>query len=64
MKSGSDMSEVKQNCIWKRLNIIKISLIFFFFKQKTAYEIIASAGVQTCALPISRDIACRIVYNN
>src|SRR5258707_3505925 len=26
---------------------------FFFFKQKTAYEIIGVTGVQTCALPIS-----------
>src|SRR3712207_860372 len=25
---------------------------FFFFKQKTAYEILAVTGVQTCALPI------------
>src|SRR3712207_7133939 len=28
-------------------------LSFFFFKQKTAYEILAWTGVQTCALPIS-----------
>src|SRR5687768_18035379 len=27
-------------------------LEFFFFKQKTAYEIVAVTGVQTCALPI------------
>src|SRR3712207_7813810 len=27
--------------------------MFFFFKQKTAYEILALTGVQTCALPIS-----------
>src|SRR3712207_7282365 len=27
-------------------------LSFFFFKQKTAYEILAWTGVQTCALPI------------
>src|SRR5210317_2568550 len=26
---------------------------FFFFKQKTAYEILNVTGVQTCALPIS-----------
>src|SRR3712207_6086113 len=26
---------------------------FFFFKQKTAYEIFGVTGVQTCALPIS-----------
>src|SRR3712207_4077219 len=28
-------------------------MCFFFFKQKTAYEILALTGVQTCALPIS-----------
>src|SRR3546814_20403055 len=28
--------------------------VFFFFKQKTAYEMRISDGVQTCALPISR----------
>src|SRR3712207_9570090 len=28
-------------------------MVFFFFKQKTAYEIIGVTGVQTCALPIS-----------
>src|SRR3712207_7747437 len=28
--------------------------MLFFFKQKTAYEILVT-GVQTCALPISRD---------
>src|SRR3546814_9802388 len=27
-------------------------VFFFFFKQKTAYEMRISAGVQTCALPI------------
>src|SRR5256884_4590796 len=27
--------------------------LFFFFKQKTAYEMVAVTGVQTCALPIS-----------
>src|SRR5437588_2373996 len=27
---------------------------FFFFKQKTAYEIHCVTGVQTCALPIYR----------
>src|SRR3546814_6250217 len=26
--------------------------LFFFYKQKTAYEMRISAGVQTCALPI------------
>src|SRR3712207_8135182 len=29
--------------------------MFFFFKQKTAYEILAT-GVQTCALPIFLDV--------
>src|SRR6266536_5217603 len=29
------------------------SRAFFFFKQKTAYEIPLVTGVQTCALPIS-----------
>src|SRR5881397_4308696 len=44
------------------LNIdgLEISLLyrnvffFFFFKQKTAYEMLNVTGVQTCALPISR----------
>src|SRR3546814_3501620 len=30
-----------------------MTCVFFFFKQKTAYEMRISAGVQTCALPIS-----------
>src|SRR2546427_9388656 len=30
-----------------------ILIFFFFFKQKTAYEILTVTGVQTCALPIS-----------
>src|SRR3712207_7368509 len=30
-----------------------LRIFLFFFKQKTAYEILA-CGVQTCALPISR----------
>src|SRR3712207_8028834 len=29
-----------------------VTCFFFFFKQKTAYEILALTGVQTCALPI------------
>src|SRR5438445_8496642 len=29
-----------------------VEVSFFFFKQKTAYEILAWTGVQTCALPI------------
>src|SRR3712207_4479371 len=29
-----------------------VLLFFFFFKQKTAYEILGVTGVQTCALPI------------
>src|SRR3712207_6976122 len=31
-----------------------VFFFFFFFKQKTAYEILALTGVQTCALPIWR----------
>src|SRR5258708_24342984 len=30
--------------------------LFFFFKQKTAYEIDLVTGVQTCALPISSGV--------
>src|SRR3546814_16326912 len=36
-----------------------LCLCFFFFKQKTAYEMRISAGVQTCALPISGGHAVR-----
>src|SRR3712207_1353912 len=31
-------------------------VLFFFFKQKTAYEILAVTGVQTCALPIFEEL--------
>src|SRR5437867_4838909 len=31
----------------------RLVVFFFFFKQKTAYEIRTVTGVQTCALPIS-----------
>src|SRR3989440_6918732 len=34
-------------------DIEPLSELFFFFKQKTAYEILIVTGVQTCALPIS-----------
>src|SRR3546814_6417508 len=34
-----------------------VSCVFFFFKQKTAYEMRISDWVQTCALPIFADIA-------
>ena len=34
--------------------------IFFFFKQKTAYEIGSVTGVQTCALPISGGMQQRL----
>src|SRR5262249_15709337 len=34
-----------------------IFLVFFFFKQKTAYEVWSVTGVQTCALPISVALA-------
>src|SRR5438445_7515394 len=30
----------------------RMDRLIFFFKQKTAYEIIGVTGVQTCALPI------------
>src|SRR3546814_9976239 len=33
--------------------VFVLIVCFFFFKQKTAYEMRISAGVQTCALPIS-----------
>src|SRR3546814_13067280 len=36
-------------------------MYFFFFKQKTAYEMRISAGVQTCALPIS--VGCRHAHD-
>src|SRR3712207_7556365 len=36
---------------------------FFFFKQKTAYEILAVTGVQTCALPISQALISRFRLN-
>src|SRR5689334_24734430 len=35
----------------------RMFVVFFFFKQKTAYEIGTVTGVQTCALPISTFIA-------
>src|SRR3712207_6930047 len=39
--------------LFRRLLFIVIFFVgFFFFKQKTAYEILALTGVQTCALPI------------
>src|SRR3712207_3919900 len=34
---------------------VKYLCLVFFFKQKTAYEILGVTGVQTCALPISVD---------
>src|SRR3546814_6635852 len=34
-----------------------VYIFFFFFKQKTAYEMRISDGVQTCALPICRAAA-------
>src|SRR6056300_1056737 len=33
--------------------VVLFWFVFFFFKQKTAYEILNVTGVQTCALPIS-----------
>src|ERR1022692_5136183 len=35
--------------------------VFFFFKQKTAYEIYKVTGVQTCALPISDQMVGEVV---
>ena len=32
--------------------MVRVDVFFFFFKQKTAYEIKNVTGVQTCALPI------------
>src|SRR3546814_3724501 len=37
-------------------------LLFFFFKQKTAYEMRISDWIQTCALPIS--VAPRMLGND
>src|SRR5204862_3982465 len=34
-----------------------VFFVFFFFKQKTAYEILYVTGVQTCALPICASAA-------
>ena len=41
--------------MWRLLEscVLGCKHIIFFFKQKTAYEIISVTGVQTCALPIS-----------
>src|SRR5690348_13786066 len=36
---------------------VAVVMPFFFFKQKTAYEIGRVTGVQTCALPICPDAA-------
>src|SRR5210317_989285 len=33
-------------------SLMSVFCFFFFFKQKTAYEILNVTGVQTCALPI------------
>src|SRR6184192_3579099 len=35
-----------------------LSIVVFFFKQKTAYEMSIGDGVQTCALPISIRASC------
>src|SRR3546814_7462363 len=37
--------------------------VFFFFKQKTAYEMPLVTGVQTCALPISESLGTVISDN-
>src|SRR5476651_75915 len=41
-----------------RCPLIAATMSFFFFKQKTAYEIIGVTGVQTCALPICKAYRC------
>src|SRR6266542_6192563 len=41
------------------LMLVGTYISFFFFKQKTAYEIATVTGVQTCALPISTRSAAR-----
>src|SRR3712207_8428719 len=40
---------------------IRLSVFFFFFKQKTAYEIFGVTGVQTCALPICITVGVGVV---
>src|SRR5210317_2193278 len=41
-------------CVGLLTPVIVLFGCFFFFKQKTAYEISELTGVQTCALPIYR----------
>src|SRR2546427_9480679 len=43
---SSRMWHMRFDCDWSSY------VCFFFFKQKTAYEILTVTGVQTCALPI------------
>src|SRR3546814_7859179 len=44
-------------CGWSFYVFAEYVFVFFFFKQKTAYEMRISDWVQTCALPIFRDEA-------
>src|SRR5881397_4191317 len=36
-----------------KTNLVDFMFVFFFFKQKTAYEMAQCDWIQTCALPIS-----------
>src|SRR3546814_10303978 len=38
--------------LWFVMYVLYVLLCFFFFKQKTAYEMRISDWIQTCALPI------------
>src|SRR5256885_16063760 len=49
--SAEEVIPLYDSCCW--LPGHGYSFFFFFFKQKTAYEITRWTGVQTCALPIS-----------
>src|SRR5256885_3263990 len=51
--SAEEVIPLYDSCCW--LPGHGYSFFFFFFKQKTAYEITRWTGVQTCALPISRN---------
>src|SRR5881397_4120704 len=37
-----------------KTNLVDFMFVFFFFKQKTAYEMAQCDWIQTCALPICR----------
>src|SRR5256885_2510178 len=52
--SAEEVIPLYDSCCW--LPGHGYSFFFFFFKQKTAYEITRWTGVQTCALPISQKV--------